>query len=81
MITVDIAQLRDDAEALVNTASHEDVAVTIGGKVRAILTRPHEIPGRREYMREREQRLASIKLIGDEEWDSAKIISEDRDGR
>ena len=79
MQTVDIARLHDETESIVVSASQEDVAVTIKGKVVAILSRPQEIPGRREYLREREQRLASVKLIGDQEYDSAIGISEDRD--
>ncbi len=81
MQTVDIARLREETESVVAIAEQEDVAVTIKGKVVAILTRPQEILERREYLREREQRLASVKLIGDAEYDSAIGISEDREGR
>jgi hypothetical protein len=85
MQTVDLQKLhdglREQTDSVVAAVQKADVAVISHGKVVAILTRPPELNidlmTDEEFGRWREERLSSIKLLG--EWDSTKSVSEDRD--
>jgi hypothetical protein len=82
---VELETLHAETAEVIGWVADDDVSIVANGKVVAIMTRPHvrAEPKQRTaeehaaFIREREERLSSIKLLG--EWDSTQAISEDRD--
>lgn len=77
MQTISFQQLCDDAGAAIAAAQQSDVFVVQDGKIVAVVSRPRVSQDFAEYWQQRETALKGI--VAGADWDSAKIISEDRD--